>query len=61
MAEMGTIELRAYRSQPISAVEPIVHLGQGLHHGRISERSKKAGWHHVTYVTVAHIFPDTLE
>ncbi|KAH9975523.1 hypothetical protein BGW80DRAFT_1297528 [Lactifluus volemus] len=48
VAEMGTIEFRAFRCQPMRVVEPMLHVGQGLHHGRISERSKKAGWHHVT-------------
>ena len=45
--EMGTIELRAFRSQFQCAVPFQVDPSNGLHQGRVSERSKKAGWHHV--------------
>ncbi|KAI0261269.1 hypothetical protein BC834DRAFT_972863 [Gloeopeniophorella convolvens] len=46
--EMGTIEIRAFRSLLLhdNAYYPV--LIQGLHQGRISEKSKKAGWHHVS-------------
>jgi len=46
--EMGTIELRAYRCQAIRIAQFHRHVNYGLHQGRISERSKKAGWHHVS-------------
>jgi hypothetical protein len=46
--EMGTIEVRAYRCQAVRIAEYQRNLNYGLHQGRISERSKKAGWHHVS-------------
>ena len=45
--EMGTIELRAYRCQVLRTVPFQLNATNGLHEGRVSERSKKAGWHHV--------------
>ena len=44
--EMGTIELRAYRCQFGRGAE-YQHKDFKLNEGRVSERSKKAGWHHV--------------
>ena len=44
--EMGTIELRAYRCRAQCIVPYLPHTN-GLREGRVSERSKKAGWHHV--------------
>jgi len=46
--EMGTIELRAFRCRAQRAVQYIYNTTNGLHEGRVSERSKKAGWHHVS-------------
>jgi len=46
--EMGTIELRAFRSRAMRAVQYQPYARYGLHGGRVSERSKKAGWHHVS-------------
>jgi hypothetical protein len=49
--EMGTIELKAYRCRTRHFREPSKRLlYEDLHRGRVSERSKKAGWHHITYV-----------
>jgi hypothetical protein len=45
--EMGTIELRAYRTRAVRTVDYQTSAQNGLHRGRVSERSKKAGWHHV--------------
>ena len=46
--EMGTIELRAFRCQHQYTIPyPYDTTNGGLHQGRVSERSKKAGWHHV--------------
>lgn len=46
--DMGTIELRAFRSRALRIVDNHqLHAPYGLHRGRVSERSKKAGWHHV--------------
>jgi hypothetical protein len=46
--EMGTIELRVYRCREVKRTVPYrVNATNGLHQGRVSERSKKAGWHHV--------------
>jgi hypothetical protein len=47
--DMGTIELRAFRCQVLRTREYEFKAKHGLHRGRISERSKKAGWHHVRY------------
>ena len=47
---MGTIELRAFRCQALRTVQYQGLPEYGLHQGRVSERSKKAGWHHVGYV-----------
>jgi len=48
--EMGTIELRAFRCRGMRRTRH--QLGakdfDGLHQGCVSERSKKAGWHHVS-------------
>jgi hypothetical protein len=44
--EMGTIEVQAYRCQVGRTVE-YQHKDFKLNGGRVSERSKKAGWHHV--------------
>jgi len=47
--EMGTIELRAFRCQVQRTVPyRYTNTTNGLHQGRVSERSKKAGWHHVS-------------
>jgi len=46
--EMGTIELRAFRTRAVRTVEHQPTANYGLHGGRVSERSKKAGWHHVS-------------
>ena len=43
--EMGTIELRAFRCQAQHTVQSLDNTANGLHDGRVSERSKKAGWH----------------
>ena len=49
--EMGTIELRAYRCQKKGNPKPSKQFAhEDPHWGRISERSKKAGWHYVAYV-----------
>ncbi|KAH9050312.1 hypothetical protein EDB84DRAFT_1555645 [Lactarius hengduanensis] len=46
--EMGTIELKVYRCQKRCTAGPIsLFTHNDLHQGRVSERSKKAGWHHV--------------
>ncbi|KAI9446310.1 hypothetical protein H4582DRAFT_2069666 [Lactarius indigo] len=46
--EVGTIELRAYRCQRRYVTGPSSKsTHEALHRGRVSERSKKAGWHHV--------------
>jgi hypothetical protein len=54
--EMGTIELRAYRSRTIG-YEPHKkkEYTQRLHLGRVSELSKKAGWHRVGYVLYSYL------
>ena len=51
--EMGTIELRAFRCQAprLKPCKPRRYANYGLHQGSVSERSKKAGWHHVRYST----------
>lgn len=46
--EMGTIEIKCYRCQRrgyTNLANDVVH--EDLYLGRVSERSKKAGWHHV--------------
>ncbi|KAH9079568.1 hypothetical protein EDB83DRAFT_2343361 [Lactarius deliciosus] len=46
--EVGTIELRAYRCQRRCVTGPSSKsTHEALHRGHVSERSKKAGWHHV--------------
>ena len=52
VSEMGTIEVRAYRCH-VTAKRTVEYQrkNHGLHGGRVSERSKKAGWHHVGYFT----------
>ncbi|KAH9072856.1 hypothetical protein EDB83DRAFT_137514 [Lactarius deliciosus] len=46
--EMGTIELKAYRCQKRCTAGPLsLFTHKDLHQGRVSELSKKAGWHHV--------------
>ena len=47
---MGTIEIRAYRCHVLRTAE-YLHNNIRLREGRVSERSKKAGWHHVRYYT----------
>jgi len=44
---MGTIELRAFRCQAQRVLNDPYSTANGLRQGRVSERSKKAGWHHV--------------
>ena len=46
--DMGTIELRTYRCRAVGTAQ--YNPDYKLHQGRVSERSKKAGWHHVGYV-----------
>ena len=55
---MGTIEIRTFRCQMRSGlrIEETTKYGlnscngtRRLHQGRVSERSKQAGWHHVGY------------
>ena len=49
--EMGTIELKAYRCQIKRATKRWNKSSKWCEDsGRISELSKKAGWHHVAYV-----------
>jgi hypothetical protein len=51
--EMGTIELRAFRYRAGTVRYRKVRntdYRDRLHQGRVSERSKKAGWHYVRYV-----------
>ncbi|KAH9005312.1 hypothetical protein EDB86DRAFT_2825568 [Lactarius hatsudake] len=58
--EVGTIELRAYRCQRRCVTGPSSKsTHEALHRGHVSERSKKAGWHHVAYApsTVLPSFP----
>jgi hypothetical protein len=57
--EIGTIELKAYRCQALCITGPSSSRPlDDLHWGRISECSKKAGWHHVAYVpSVESYFP----
>ena len=45
--EMGTIELQAFRCQIQRTVPYPNYITNRLRQGRVSERSKKAGWHHV--------------
>ncbi|KAH9177555.1 hypothetical protein EDB89DRAFT_2064530 [Lactarius sanguifluus] len=46
--EMGTIELKAYRCQTRCITGPSSRIAhEDLYEGRVSELSKKAGWHHV--------------
>jgi hypothetical protein len=45
--EIGTIELRVFRCRAVRQIEYKCEAMYGLHQGRVSERSKKAGWHHV--------------
>jgi hypothetical protein len=47
--EMGMIELEAFRCRSLGIVKHKVEAKYGLHQGRVSERSKMAGWHHVGY------------
>jgi hypothetical protein len=47
--EMGTIEVQAFRTQVIRTAQNLRVANYGLHGGRVSERSKMAGWHHVRY------------
>ena len=60
--EMGTIELKAYRCRKRGIIgESNQFANEDPHRGHISERSKKAGWHHVAYVTsVESYFPWSL-
>ncbi|KAH9067806.1 hypothetical protein EDB87DRAFT_43864 [Lactarius vividus] len=46
--EIGTIEFKAYRCHLRHITKlPSQFMHEGLHKGRISELSKKVGWHHV--------------
>ena len=45
--EMGMIELRAFRCLAQRTVQYLYNTNNALHQGRVSELSKKAGWHHV--------------
>jgi hypothetical protein len=45
--DMVVIELRVFRSRAVRRVDNRPNMQYGLHRGRVSERSKKAGWHHV--------------
>jgi len=45
--EMGTIEVKAYRCQLLRFTGSSTNFTPKLHCGRVSERSKKAGWHHI--------------
>jgi hypothetical protein len=47
--EMGTIEAQAFRARYLRTVQGPPRANHRLHAGRVSERSKKAGWHHVRY------------
>ena len=44
---MGTIEVRGFRCQRQWVSNDPYSEANGLRQGRVSERSKKAGWHHV--------------
>ena len=60
--DTGVIELRAFRTRAIRTIGNLPRADFGLHSGRVSERSKKAGWHHVRYwvpkASRAILFPD---
>jgi len=45
--EMGTIELQAFRCHAQHTAQYKPHAANRLRQGRVSERSKKAGWHRV--------------
>ncbi|KAF8487197.1 hypothetical protein DFH94DRAFT_849630 [Russula ochroleuca] len=45
--EIGTIELRTFRCRFLGTGE-YYYEEHRLHQGRVSERGKKAGWHHVS-------------
>ena len=56
--DMGTIEIRTFRCQTPCGlrIEEMTEYElescngtRRLHQGRVSERSKQAGWHHVRY------------
>jgi hypothetical protein len=47
--EMGTIELRAFRCRVLRTTKYTSEKKSRLHRGRVSERSKMAGWHHIRY------------
>ena len=53
--DMGTIEIRSFRRQKPRIEETIEYELKSrsrthrLHQGRVSERSKQSGWHHVRY------------
>ncbi|KAH9042714.1 hypothetical protein EDB85DRAFT_2139255 [Lactarius pseudohatsudake] len=52
-SETGTIELKGYRCRILGVTTvplPPQSAHKGLHGGRVSELSKKAGWHHIAYV-----------
>ena len=46
--DMGSIELRTFRCRAVGTAQ--YNPDYRLHQGRVSERSKKAGWHRVGYV-----------
>ncbi|KAF8487194.1 hypothetical protein DFH94DRAFT_797569 [Russula ochroleuca] len=45
--EMGTIEIRTFRCRTVRTAQ-YHNRGHRLHQGRVSKRSNKAGWHHVS-------------
>jgi hypothetical protein len=57
---MGTIELKAYRCLSWRSTGLSTNFEHKLHCGRVSERSKKAGWHHIAYVPSAVVLPQPL-
>ena len=57
MPEMGTIEVRAFRVHITRKTNPSNDVKYRLHGGRVSERSKMAGWHHVRYPVFESIYP----
>ncbi|KAH9177551.1 hypothetical protein EDB89DRAFT_2226010 [Lactarius sanguifluus] len=55
--EMGTIELKAYRCHLRHITKaPSQFMHESLHEGRVSELSKKVGWHHVAYVPLVVLY-----
>ena len=54
------MELKAYRCHSWSDTGPSTNFEHKLHRGRVSERSKKAGWHHIAFVPSAVVLPQPL-